>query len=457
MTHQINDPESVLVDLFDPDILRPGEDGSVATLKPASVEDVSAIVRICAENTIAIVPRGGNSNVCRMTEPPAGVDFVFVDLAMMNRILEVNPAANTITVEAGCILQDVQEAARAQNRIFAPDWGARGTAMVGGAVATNGGGLNVVRYGTTREQVLGIEAVLPDGRIWNGLRSLRKDNSGYDLKHLLIGSEGTLGIITKMVMRLHPLPRHSNSMLAVLTDQVHLSDLLNLAQSVAGDRLAAFELMNGIGVEKALERYPALTWPLDTKSDWYVLIRLAGPNPVDDSLASVFEAGFEHGYVADAVMAQNSKQEDNLWEIRDQMIPIQYFPDRRHCKWDVSVPIDAIVPFLSAAQSICARHQRSAIPYAVGHVGDGNIHYSIFPAEDPDEDMDALCDTYLKEIDALIWSMGGSVSAEHGVGAAFIDRIRSQKSDVEYDLMQAVKLALDPKGIMNPQKLLAGA
>ncbi|MEX0283295.1 MAG: FAD-binding oxidoreductase [Paracoccaceae bacterium] len=442
--------------LFASEVTFPGEDGALALLKPRTTEDVAAIVSTCAAKNIAIVPVGGNTNVCNMTAPVEDQPFVYISLARMNRVIDVNPGRNTITVEAGCILQDVQAAAREQDRLFAPDWGARGTALVGGAVATNGGGLNVLRYGTTREQVLGMEAVLPDGRVWDGLRSLRKDNSGYDLKQLLIGSEGTLGIITKLVMRLHPLPQHSSSMMAVLTDQGHLTNLLNLAHGVAGDRLVAFELMNGIGVEKALERYPALERPLETRADWYVLIRLAGPAPVEDCLADLFEAGFENAYLADAVMSQNARQEDNLWEIRDQMIPKQYFSDRRHCKWDVSVPIDSIVPFLSAAETVARKHQPQAISYAIGHVGDGNIHYSIFPEDDPSIDMDALCQTYLDEIDALIWSMGGSVTAEHGVGKIFVDRVVAQKSDVEYDLLQRIKATLDPQGIMNPGKLLTG-
>ena len=439
------------------DIVSEGESPVVAVLKPSSTTEVAEAVKACADLDLAIVPRGGNSNVCAMTEPPSARPCVFLDLARMNRIIEVNPARSTMTVEAGCILQDVQAAATEHDRLFAPDWGARGTAMIGGAVATNGGGQNVFRYGTTREQVLGLEVVLPDGRIWEGLRGLRKDNSGYDLKQLFIGSEGTLGIITRLVLKLHPIPVTGNSMMAVLSDQAHLIDFLNLAQSIAGDALVAFELLNGIGYEKALERYPDLRRPLETRADWYVLIRLAGTEPVDDTLAAIFEAGFDKGYLADAVMAQTKAQENTLWEIRDQMIPRQYFPDRPMCKWDVSVPIDLITTFLERAERIAAAHQPEAISYAVGHVGDGNIHYSIFPLTQAGTDIDALSKTYIREIDQLIWELGGSITAEHGVGALFVDRMRGQKSEVEYAMMQDLKALFDPKGIMNPGKLLQPA
>ncbi len=426
----------------------------LAVLRPASTEQVSQAVRLCAEHDLAVIPQGGNTNVCAMTVPETGRDTVILNLSRMNRILAVDPARSTATAEAGCTIEALQEAAADQDRLFAPDWGARGTAQVGGAVAANGGGQNVFRYGTTREQVLGMEVVLPDGRIWDAMRSLRKDNSGYDLKQLFIGSEGTLGIITRLVFKLHPAQPVTNSMMAVLTDQRFLIDYLNLAGRIAGDRLVAFELLNGIGVEKALARYPDLKRPLETRADWYVLIRLAGAEPVDDTLAAIFEQGFEDNMLADAVMAQSVEQENNLWEIREQMIPIQYFQGRRQCKWDVSVPIDRIMEFLSRAEAIAVKHQPGAVSYAVGHVGDGNIHYSIFPEGEPGPDLDRLVQTYTTEIDRLIWSLGGSIVAEHGVGKVFLDRMTGQKSAVEYEMMQSVKALFDPKGIMNPGKLL---
>ena len=348
-------------------------------------------------------------------------------------------------------MQTLQEAALAQGRVFAPDWGARGTASVGGAVATNGGGLNVLRYGTTREQVLGMEVVLPDGTIWNGMRSLIKDNSGYDLKHLFIGSEGTLGIITKLVFKLHPRQPITQSMMAVLSDMSRLSDFFDMARAIGGERLIAFELLPGLGVEKALERYPDLQRPLETRADWYLLVRFAGQDSVEEPLMQLFERGFEEDILSDAVLSSSLAQEQNLWEIREQMIPHQYFKGQQ-LKWDVSVPTDQIVTFLLQAEGVIKAIDPGTICYAVGHVGDGNFHYSAYPPDQTDPDI--VCRIY-DQIDALIWSMGGSIVAEHGVGAIFVDRMRKQKSAVEYAMMQTIKSGLDPQGIMNPGKLLS--
>ena len=432
-----------------------GQQGHVILVaRPENTSEVSQTVSACAKAGVQIIPQGGNTNVCRMAVPLKGQEVVILSLARMNRIINVDPECSTITAEAGCIMQTLQAAAIAADRIFAPDWGARGTAMVGGAVATNGGGQNVLRYGTTREQVLGMEVVLPDGRIWDGMRALRKDNSGYDLKHLFIGSEGTLGVITKLVFKLHPYQPVRQSMIAILADMGRLMEFLDIAQGVGGEKLVAFELMPGIGIEKALKRYPDLQRPLNAKSDWYVLIKLTGKESVEEHLAEIFEAGFEKGILEDAVISQNLAQENNLWEIREQMIPKQYF-ERRLLKWDVSVPINKIVPFLDASEQIAKKLQKTAISYAVGHVGDGNIHYSIFPEGEEGPELDALSEKYYREIDALVWSHGGSIVAEHGVGALFIDRVRSQKSGIEMELMQLLRKSFDPQGIMNPGKLIA--
>lgn len=425
----------------------------LAVLRPASTQEVSQAVNICGKYGIAVIPQGGNTNVCRMTVPLPNQNAVILSMSRMNRIIHLDEECSTILVEAGATLQQVQEAARAAGRLFAPDWGARGTAQVGGAVATNGGGLNVLQYGTTREQVLGMEVVLADGRIWNGLRSLVKDNSGYDLKHLFIGSEGTLGIITRLIFKLHPAPVHQASMFAVLTDTSRLMHCFNLAKSIAKGQLVAFELMNGLGVELALKRYPDLRRPLEVKADWYLLIRMAGPEPVTDALERLFERGLEEEIFSDAAMAQSEAQERNLWEIREQLIPTQYFR-RKQIKWDVSVPINRMMEFLQRSAEIAKTHEPEAIPYAVGHVGDGNIHFSIFPPERAADEMDALRKLYVDKIDALIWSMGGSIAAEHGVGVIYKDRIRLQKTEVELDLMESIRKLLDPMQIFNPGKMI---
>ena len=441
------DTESYLTDMFG----KQGETPLVA--RPDTTEQVSEVVRICAANNVAIIPQGGNTNVCRMAIPPENKSAVILSMARMNKIIDIDPECSTITAEAGCFVQSLQDYAREHNRLFSPDWGARGSAMIGGAVATNGGGQNVFRYGTTREQVLGMEVVLPDGQIWDGIRALRKDNSGYDLKQLFIGSEGTLGIITKLVFKLHPNQGQHCSLFGILTGMSELMNYLELAQKVGGDKLTAFELLPGLGVEKALNRYPALQRPLDQKSDWYVLVRFSDWENVEELVTTLFEQGFEAGILENAVMSQNLEQENNLWEIRDQMIPTQYFKSRL-LKWDVSVPISKITHFLDSAENLVREHQQSAIIYVTGHVGDGNIHYTVIPESEGDPGFDELCNRIYQDVDELVWSLGGSIAAEHGVGQLLKSRVRNQKSDVEYSMMQQLRHIFDPQGIMNPGKLI---
>lgn len=433
------------------DVHGPGG-AALLVARPGSTEALANLVALCAGHGVSVVAQGGNTNLCRMAVPTDAGDAVIVSLSRMSRVVEVNSAAATMSVEAGCTMAAAQDAAAAHGLVFAPDWGARGTATVGGAVATNGGGLNVLRYGTTREQVLGMEVVLPDGRVWNGLRGLIKDNSGYDLKHLFIGSEGTLGIITRLVFRLHPAQPVSQSMMAVPADMARLMEVFALAREVGGERLTAFELMPGIGVEKALAKYPALTRPLETRADWYLLIRLSDRESVSDVLTELFERAFEAGLVSDAVMSGSGAQEANLWALREQMIPIQYF-DGAMLKWDVSVPLDRIATFLDAALPAVRELADDAIPYAAGHVGDGNIHFAAFLPDDIR--LPARRAALYERIDRLIWDLGGSIVAEHGVGALFRERLRGQKDRVEIELMHRIKAALDPRGLMNPGKLLA--
>ncbi|MDF2371899.1 MAG: FAD-binding oxidoreductase [Rhizobiaceae bacterium] len=435
------------------DITGSGED-CLLVLRPESTEEVSRITAVCCANGIAIVPQGGNTNLCRMAIPTEKSPTIVLSLKRMNRIIDLNVANATVTVEAGCVMQVLQETAAQNGLLFAPDWGARGAATVGGAVGTNGGGLNVLRYGTTREQVLGLEVVLPDGRVWNGLRRLIKDNSGFDLKQLFIGSEGTLGIITKLAFKLHPEQAVSQSMMVALSDVSRLIELYQLGRQIAGERLAAFELMPGIGIEKALQRYPDIKRPMEARADWYVLIRMSDRGSVEEHLMSLFEQGLHREVIADGVLASSGTQERNLWELREQMIPHQYFKDYTMLKWDVSVPVDRIADFLLSAQAKVHGLCSDAICYAVSHVGDGNIHYTAYL--DPEIGKTGVKDEIYDVIDELIWSFGGSVVAEHGVGALFRNQVKRQKSDVEYDLLTRVKETFDPQGLMNPGKMLFG-
>ncbi|MAS03863.1 MAG: hydroxyacid dehydrogenase [Ahrensia sp.] len=420
--------------------------------RPKTTEQMSRIVSLCRAHGVAIVPQGGNSNVCAMAVPTEEQPTILLSLSRMNAIIEINPARSTVTVEAGCIMEVLQDAVAEHGLAFAPDWGARGTATVGGAVATNGGGLNVLRFGTTREQVLGMEVVMADGRVWNGLRALVKDNSGYDLKHLFVGSEGTLGIITKLMFRLHPAQPLSQSMFASLSDKSRVTEFLAMARSIAGERLTAFELLPGLGVEKALERYPDLRRPCETRADWYILVRMSDREKVDEKLATLFEMGFETGIIDDAVMASSDAQEKNLWEIREQMIPHQYFGAYKMMKWDVSIPVDEIMAFLAEAEATIASISERAFSYAVGHVGDGNIHLSAYLERT--DDADSISARIYEQIDSLIWEFGGSIVAEHGVGSLYRDRVQRQKSQLEYEMLQRLKQCFDPEGLFNPGKLV---
>jgi FAD/FMN-containing dehydrogenase len=368
----------------------------------------------------------------------------------MNRIVSLDPLRYSVTVEAGCILQTVQEAAEGADRLLPIDWGARGTATVGGAISTNGGGMNVLRYGNTREQVLGIEVVLPDGRIWNGLRSLRKDTSGYDLKQLFIGGEGTLGIVTQATLKLYSRPTTSQSMLMVLRSIEELPRLLQLARDTCSDDLQSFELLHGPILGRALRAQPNMAFPVSANEKWYVLLALAGRLPVDGKLEQLYEAVEEKGWIGEAVISQNGQQERDLWALRDEMMPFRHIRGQM-LKWDASVPIDVIPEFLSKVEAAAAATDSRAQLVSFGHVGDGNLHTSIFFENvfDPEE-VAEQAHRMLAAVDSIIWSLGGSICAEHGVGVEMTSRLYGQKQPIEIELMKRVKGLFDPSGLFNP-------
>lgn len=422
--------------------------------RPASTQETSAIVRACARAGIVIVAQGGNTGLCGGAAPLGPRPAIILSLARMNRILSVDPARYAVTAEAGCILQTIHDAAASVDRAFAMDWGARGSATVGGGISTNAGGINVLRFGNTRDQVLGLEVVLPDGRVWDGLRALRKDSSGYDLKHLFIGAEGTLGIVTRAVLKLHPRPAHEQSMWASVADLDRLMELFSLARSVASEGLTAFELVPGYTYEKALAAYPTLARPVETRADWYVIVRFSGQQPVGDKFEEFFTRAFEAGLVTDAALAQSLAQDANIWNLRDEIPPLKLIKGKM-LKWDASVPIDRIVPFLREAQRRASAIRADLRVIAFGHVGDGNLHMSIFPGGGAPGDpaFDALCKRIVGEIDDLIWSEGGSICAEHGVGVENFARLPGQKSALELEMMARVRTLFDPDGLFNPGKL----
>ena len=449
---------------------------ALAVARPASVDETALVVQACASAGIAIVPQGGNTGMSGGAVPAAAASSgdssppdtgeegasrgsqrhsIVLSMSRMSRILSVDPDRWTITAEAGATIEAVQKAAAATNRLFAPDWGARGTATVGGAIATNAGGNNVLRYGTMRDNVLGLEAVLADGRVWDGLRALRKDSSGYDLKQLFIGAEGTLGVVTRAVLRLHSAAPHTQSALAAISGLDRLMPLLELATARCGTDVTAFELVPVVGLERVCEKFD-LTRPLVTGEEFCLLVRLASTEPVSERLGAFLAEASERGWITDAAVAVTDEQESRLWAIRDELSPMFLWPQHEHgVKLDTAVPIDRFGAYHDEVRRIAAELAPGALSYGFGHVGDGNLHMYVLPTSDDQvAPFLAVREELRERIDELTFAFGGTISAEHGIGQLLRERIRRQKPAVEWDLMQAVKNALDPQGIMNPHKTL---
>ena len=464
---------------------------ALAVARPASVEETVLVVRACAAAGVAIVPQGGNTGMSggsvpaiatgrggdgevrgsndagdlhRQAVPNRSPDedgravekpSIVLSMSRMNRILSVDPERWTITAEAGATIEAVQQSAAEAGRLFAPDWGARGTATVGGAIATNAGGNNVLRYGTMRDNVLGLEAVLADGRVWDGLRALRKDSSGYDLKHLFIGAEGTLGVVTRAVLRLHPATPHVQSALAAISGLDSLMPLLELAEARCGGDVTAFELVPDVGLERVCKKFD-LARPLEARSEFYVLVRLAAAEPVSERLGAFLAEASERGWVANAAVAVTDEQDARLWTIRDELPAMRLWPQHEHgLKMDTAVPIDRFGAYHEEVRRIAAELAPDALTYGFGHVGDGNIHMYVLPTDDDQvQPFLAVRDELQARIDEATFRFGGTLSAEHGIGQLLLNRIHPQKPAIEWDLMRSIKNALDPQGIMNPHKTL---
>ncbi|HKU46201.1 MAG TPA: FAD-binding oxidoreductase, partial [Burkholderiales bacterium] len=362
-------------------------------------------------------------------------------LGRMNKVIEVDAVGYSMTVEAGCILQTLQETAASHDRFFPLSLGAQGSCMIGGNLSTNAGGVNVLRYGNAREQVLGLEVVLPDGRVWDGLRGLRKDNTGYDLKQLFLGAEGTLGVITAAVLRLYPKPSATATAWIALGSEREAVELLAELRERVGERISAFELVSRTCLEAVLRHVPELRDPLRAPHPWYVLAQFADSGSAEELAARVGEALG----VREAALAQSVEQARSLWRIRES-IPEAQFANVKH---DVSVPVSRIPEFTRVAGAALAARYPGIEIYCFGHVGDGNLHYNVGSK------------AHLGEREAVnrivydaVGRFGGSISAEHGLGQLKRDDIRSRKPELELELMRTLKAALDPKGLMNPGKVL---
>jgi FAD/FMN-containing dehydrogenase len=425
-------------------------------VRPANTAEVSAVVRACGEAGAPVVPQGGNTSHCGAGIPDATGRAVLVSLSRMKAIRAIDTANDTITVEAGCVLQTVQEAAAAAGRLFPLSLAAEGSCQIGGNLATNAGGVQVLRYGNARELTLGLEAVLPDGEVWDGLRGLRKDNTGYDLKQLFIGSEGTLGVITAAVLTLFPLPRAvATAWLAIASAHAAVR-LLSALQAAFGTALTACELVSDVSLGLVLKNIHGTRAPL-ADSPWHLLVELSGPGEDEALRASLvdFLAGaLEGGDVADAVVAQNGEQAKRLWTLRESISEAQKI-EGVSIKHDISVPISRLGEFLErAGAALRAAHPGIRI-VAFGHVGDGNLHYNQSRAAAGEN---AAFIAATREVNRLVHdivhALGGSISAEHGIGQLKREELRRYKSAVELDMMRAVKRAFDPRGIMNPGKVL---
>lgn len=426
-------------------------------LRPGSTAEVGAVMAYAYENDLKIVPQGGNTGLVGGQIPQETGDEIVLSLSRLNKIRAVDPAGFTLIAEAGVVLETLQNEAEKVDRLFPLSLGAQGSCQIGGNISTNAGGTAVLAYGNTRDLVLGLEVVLPTGEIWNGLRTLRKDNTGYDLKQLFIGGEGTLGIITAAALKLFPRPKKLEATFVGLPDPHAALKLFTLAKAEAGPVLTGFEIMPRVGVEFCLKHLEGARDPLEGRHAWYVLMELSSGSdafPVRDLLESILETAFEEGLVEDAAFAQNLSQVHDFWHIRHGMSEVQK-PEGGSIKHDVSVPVASIPQFLDEAMAAVERFVPGCRPVPFGHIGDGNIHFNVSqPVGADKEEYLAKWDEMNAIVHGIVAGYGGSISAEHGIGRLKRDLLHEVKSDIELGLMRRIKAAFDPKGLLNPGRIL---
>ena len=429
-----------------------------AVVRPASTKEVAAVVRICAETATPIVPQGGNTGMCGASVPRADGSELVLSLARMNRVLEIDTFNDTITAEAGCVLANIQQAAADADRFFPLSLGAEGSCQIGGNLSTNAGGVNVLRYGNARDLALGLEVVLPDGRIWNGLRALRKDNTGYDLKHLFIGAEGTLGVITGAVLKLFPRPGATTTAWTAVPHPEAALEFLALLRRHCGDRVAAYELISRNCLDLVLRHIPGARDPLPKTHDWYVLTDLSDTRTgrgLRNELERALEAAMENGFVLDAVIAENEAQVKALWRVRESIPEAAQAKAGILYRHDIAVAVSKVPAFIRDAHAALVERFPGVDIICFGHLGDGNMHYNAFV---PGRDRRAAGTRIARELSRTVYDMvqryQGSFSAEHGIGLAKIEELRRYKSAVEVELMRTLKHALDPGNMMNPGKVL---
>ena len=433
---------------------------ALAAALPRTVDEVARLVMWCRERRIGIVPQGGNTGYCGGATPDDSGQQLLLLLRRLNRIREIDAANFSITAEAGCVLAGVQQAAAAAERFFPLSLGSEGSCQIGGNLATNAGGLNVVRYGMARDLVLGIEAVLPDGSVMHGLKSLRKDNTGYDLKSLLVGSEGTLGVITAATLRLWPAMRSTATAFVGLSSPHDALELLGLLRARSGERLSSFELLPRIAIELTTRHLEGVTDPLDTSWPWYVLCELS--SSADEALGDLLEQALvhaaEHGFRCYAAFATSERVRSAFWRLREG-VPEAQRRSGPSLKHDIAVPVAALPRFIEEASGWVREHCPEGVLICYGHAGDGNLHFNINAIDGSFDGPGARAllareQTIRRAIHDLVARYGGSFSAEHGIGQLKRGELARYADPTTLAAMRAVKLALDPEGIMNPGKLL---
>ncbi len=424
---------------------------------PRSVEQLSQLLRFCNEHRIGVVPHGGNTGYCGGATPDESGQQIVVSMRRLNRIRSIDPLNYSLVAEAGCILSDVHSAADGAERFFPLSLGSEGTCQIGGNLSTNAGGLSVLRYGMMRDLVLGLEVVLTDGRVLSALSALRKDNTGYDLKSLFIGAEGSLGIITAASLKLFPRIRSSATAFASVVDVRSAVDLLARLREASGDRVSSFELIPRIGIELTAKHIPGVSDPFDRPYSWYVLCELTSARaaePLDGVMEETLANALQSGLVLDAVLARSERERAGLWKIRET-IPEAQRVDGASLKHDVSVPISALPDFVERASGWVRAHVPDGRLVVYGHVGDGNLHFNLNQAPGADRNIFLAREPGIRRaIHDLVHEFGGSFSAEHGIGRLKVDELERYASAVEIDLMRSIKKALDPNGVLNPGKVL---
>lgn len=436
---------------------------ALAVVRPGTVQEVAAIVRLCQKHQVPLVPQGGNTGLCGGATPDGSGSALVLSLSRLNQIRDIDTDNDTMVVEAGCILQAVQQAALDADRLFPLSLAAEGSCTIGGNLATNAGGTQVLRYGNTRELVLGLEVVTAEGEIWHGLRGLRKDNTGYDLRDLYVGSEGTLGIITAATLKLYPQPVAQCTALLGLVSVADAVSVLSLARKGFGPALTGFELIAGNCLKGVVQCYPDQRIPFQGPSaelPWYALLELSDSESAEharERFEAVIGMALEQGLVPDAVIAENMAQSKALWHLRES-IPLAEKAFGKNIKHDVSVPVSKMAEFVQHTNAALQARYPGVEHIIFGHLGDGNLHYNVAPGSAFSEaQLLTQQDAVYEMVHNNVHRLGGSISAEHGVGQLKRDILPRYKDPVEMALMHRIKQALDPQGLMNPGKVLVGS